>query len=233
MTRPRELVVLAVLVTLLGGCAATQQTRTAEKSGFLGDYSMLHEGGEGEAQLVYRNPKANWAAYDKVMVDPVTIWVGKDSELEDVSQEDRQRLANDLWAKINEALKQDYEIVHAPGPGVLRIQAAITEAEQSTLVLDTLTSLHPATKIVTGAVGMARGGHPSFVGNASVEAKITDAQSGKLLAAAVDERAGTKNIMGSLNTWNDVEEAYQYWANLLRYRLCQERGGTDCVKPKA
>ncbi len=223
---------LILIVFYLGGCAATQQTRTAEKSGFLSDYSMLRKGGEGEAQLVYINPKAKFLAYDKVMVDPVTVWVGKDSKLADVAPEDRQRLANILWAKITEALKQDYEIVHTPGPGVARIQVAITEAEQSTLVLDTITSIHPATSILTGGVGMARGGHPSFAGKASVEAKFTDAQTGTLLGAAVDERAGTKALKG-FNTWGDVEKAYQYWADNLRYRLCTLRGGENCEEPKA
>ncbi len=237
MLRCKGLLLIFILF-YLGGCAATQQTKTAKPSGFLSDYSMLRKGGEGEAQLVYINPKAKFLAYDKVMVDPVTVWVGKDSKLAkgsnlaDVAPEDRQRLANDLWAKINLALKPDYEIVHHPGPGVMRIQVAITEAEQSTLVLDTITSLHPATTILTGAVGMVRGGHPSFAGKTSVEGKITDAQTGTLLLAGVDQRAGTKALKG-FNTWGDVEKAYQYWADQLRYRLCTLRGGENCEEPKA
>ncbi len=232
MLRCKGLLLIFILF-YLGGCAATQQMKSVEKSGFLSDYSLLAKGKEGEAQLVYKNPKADFAAYKKVMVDPVTIWLGKDSDLRELEPEERQHLANDLWAKIIKALEQDYEIVRIPGPGVLRIQAAITHAETSTPGLDTLTSLHPATKIVTGGVGMARGGHPSFVWMASLEAKITDAQTGTLLAAAVDERAGTKNVMGSWNTWGDVEEAYEYWANRLRYGLCKERGGANCIEPEA
>lgn len=50
-------------LALLGGCAASQQARNVETSGFLGDdYALLHAGEEGEALLVYRNPNANWAA---------------------------------------------------------------------------------------------------------------------------------------------------------------------------
>ena len=227
------LVVLAIGAAFLSGCASTQQTRTAEKSGFLRDYSMLREGGEGEAQLVYINKNANWASYKKVMVDPVTIWLGEESQLKEIEPADRQRLANDLWAKIRDALKQDYEIVNSPGPGVMRIQVAITEAEASNPVMDTISSIHPGTKLLAGGVGMARGGQPSFVGEASVEMRITDAKSGALLAAAIDQRAGTKSIGGSTDSWHDVEEAYQYWANALRYRLCKLRDGANCVKPEA
>ncbi len=230
----RGLPVLAVAVVLLSGCTQTQRMTTVEKSGFLDDYGMLQPGeDELEGQLVYRNPEANWKAYDKVMIDPVTIWLGKeDSEIREVPAEDRQRLANDLWAKLNESLSADYEIVHLPGPGVMRLGAAITEADKSVLVMDTITSMHPGAKILSGGVGMARGGRPGFVGQASLEAKLTDARTGTLLAAVVDQRAGTKNPMGSTNTWNDVEEANQFWANQLRYRLCIQRGGADCVKPE-
>ncbi len=223
---------LMAMVMFLGGCAQTQQTRSVEQSGFLGDYSMLREGEKDEARLVYMNPKANWVAYKKVMIDPVTIWLGKDSDLKKLSPEERQRLANELWAKLTEALRPDYEIVQLPGPGVLRFQAAITDAEASMPGLDTVSSIVPQLRLLTGAKGMVAGGKPGFVGEASVEAKITDAQSGELLAAAVDRRAGTKSLRGSTNSWNDVEQAYQYWADKLRWRLCELRGGANCIEAK-
>ena len=201
-------IVFMTVVALVSGCAATQQTSTAEPAGFLGDYSMLQKGEEGQAQLRYINQSATWANYKKVIVDPVTVWLGKDGQLKEIEPEDRQRLANDLWGKINDALKQDYQIVHEPEPDVLRIQIAITEAEESNPVMDTISSIHPGSKILSGGVGMARGGQPSFAGKASLEAKITDAKSATLLMAMVDQRAGTKSISGSTDSWHDVEEAY-------------------------
>ena len=48
MTRFNTLVVLA-LAGLLAGCAAGSQARSVQESGFLGDYSMLREGKDGEA----------------------------------------------------------------------------------------------------------------------------------------------------------------------------------------
>ncbi len=231
MTRLHFIIALLVFV-FLSGCAQTQQRRSVEGSGFLGDYSMLRKGEKDEALLIYKNPKADWAAYKKMMVEPVTIWLGEGSNLKKVSPENRQRLANELWAKLLEALKPDYEIVHLPGPGVLRIEAAITDAEASMPVLDTVSSIVPQLRLLTGAKGLIVGGKPGFVGEASVEAKITDAQSRELLAAAVDRRAGTKNIKGVTNSWNDVEQAYQYWADKVRWRLCELRGGADCIEPK-
>lgn len=231
MTRARDLVALAVLVALLGGCAATQQMTSVEKSGFMHKYySLLRPGEDGEARLVYMNPKTNWAAYDKVILSPVTVWLGPDSKLNELTPEVRNRLANELWARINAALKDDYEMVQFPDRGVMRIHAAITDAEESDAGLDTISSIVPQFRLLTGAKGMMAGGQPGFVGAASVEVKIRDSKTGALLAAAVDRRAGTKNLSGVTNSWNDVEQAYQYWADRLKYRLCQERGGTNCVE---
>jgi len=112
----------------------------------------------------------------------------------------------------------------------MRIHAAITDAEESDATLDTISSIVPQFRLLTGAKGMMAGGQPGFVGAASVEVKIRDSKTGALLAAAVDRRAGTKNLSGVTNSWNDVEQAYQYWADRLKYRLCQERGGTNCVE---
>lgn len=224
-------IIMLTMVAFLAGCAGTQQMKETVKTGFLGkDYAKLREGGEGESLMVYKNPNAKWASYNKIIVDPVQIW--KDAETEDVSRADLQRLANDFWSKIRESLQKDYKIVHQPGPGVMRVTIAITEAEASNATMDTITSVIPQTRLLTGAKGMVTDGQPGFVGAASIEGKVTDAQTGVLLAAGIDRRAGTKDLSGMTNEWNDVERAYQYWADRFRYRLCKERGGKNCVEPE-
>jgi len=230
-----------VLMLVVTGCAATQEAKSVEKSGFLGDYSLLKEGerstisesAEDQALLVYRNPAADWPKYRKIQLDPVTVWMsGKDSQLKDVSVEDRQRLAALLWSKLDESLRKDYEMTSQAGPDVLRIQAAITEAESSNAVLDTVTSVIPQARLLSGMKSLATG-VSLFTGSASAEMKITDTETGTLLVAAVDRRGGTKSLSGVTNSWNDVDEAYRFWAEKVRYRLCQWSGGMNCVEPKA
>jgi hypothetical protein len=215
----------------LSGCAATQQRRNVEQSGFLGDYSMLQEGKKDEALLVYKNPDADWASYKKIILDSVSVW--KDKQTQDVSPEDLKHLADFLYGQLHDALSQDYAIVKEPGPGVMRASFAITEAEASAPVMDTITSIIPQTRILTGVKGLIVGGKPGFVGSASLEGKLTDSMSGKLLLAAVDRRGGTKDLSGMTNEWNDVEKAYTYWAGKVRWRLCMLRGGVVCVEPEA
>ncbi len=236
-------VVGAVLVGILigaSGCAATQEAKSVEKSGFLGDYSMLKEGkrsafgqgAENQALWIYKNPAADWRKYKKIQLDPVTVWLGPNSKLKDVKPEDRQMLANLLWSKIDESLRKDYDMTGGSGPDVLRIQAAITEGGESSVVMDTVSSIVPQMKVLSGVKSLATG-VSAFTGSASVEVKITDGETGALLVAAVDRRGGTKSLSGVTNSWHDVEEAYRFWAEKMRYRACQWRGGTNCIEPKA
>jgi hypothetical protein len=230
-----------LLMLVVTGCATTQEAKSVEKSGFLGDYSLLKEGqrsafaqgAENQALLVYKNPAADWRKYKKVQLDPVTVWTsGKDSQLKDVSVEDRQRLSALLWSKMDESLRKDYVMTSQAGPDVLRIQVAITEAGESNAFLDTVTSIVPQTRLLSGMKSLATG-VSAFTGSASVELKATDSDSGTILVEAVDRRGGTKSLSGVTNSWNDVEEAYRFWAEKMRYRLCQWRGGMNCIEPKA
>ena len=123
-------------------------------------------------------------------------------------------------------------MTYEPGPDVIRVQAAITEAESSNAVLDTVTSVIPQTRLLSGMKSLATG-VSLFTGSSSVELKITESETGTLLVAAVDRRGGTKSLSGVTNSWNDVEEAYRFWAEKVRYRACQWRGGVICVEPKA
>lgn len=240
MRRLIGLLSVIVLVTA-SGCAATQQARSVQKSGFMDQktYSMLQEGKKVEvfgdhdmALLVYINKNADWRKYKKVHLDPVTVFVGKDSPLSQVKPEDRKMLANILFHNISESLSKDYEMTRGYDEDTLWIQSAITEGEESDVVLDTVSSVIPQLKVLTGAKGLATG-VAGFTGAATVEVKITDASTGTLLSAAVDRRGGTKSLRGVTDSWHDVLEAYRYWGEKLRYRLCQIRGGENCVAPKA
>jgi len=218
---------------MLTGCASTYQAEP-ERSGFLGDYSSLRKGVEGEASLVYRkydNDHAKWRSYTQILLEPVQIWKGKHTEL---NKEDAEYLAKIAWSRLDEELRKDYTMGSNTGNGVLRIQAAITEAGSSMPVLDLITTLYPGTRLISEGKRWASGTE-SFVGAASVEAKVTDSQTGEVLGAAVDRRGGGKYVSKGFHKWTDVEEAFTYWAKQLRWRLCLGRGGPGCdlMKPEA
>jgi hypothetical protein len=202
------------------GCAITQQSRDVETSGFLGDYAELKAGQGDEALLVYFNPTARWSQYDKILIDSVTLW--RDAETDDLPAEEAQMLTDHLYAALHKELSRDYEIVEAPGPGVLRLRAALTEAKGAKVVMNTVTSVIPQLRLLSTLGGMATG-TAALVGKAGVEAELTDSLSGERLAAAVDARQGTKAIRAGVGKWSDLEQAFDHWAERFRLRLAELR----------
>ena len=225
-----------VILCLLAGCSATKQARDVEQSGFLGDiYPKLRKGKEGEALLVYKPEKidtARFSKYTKILLDPVTVWRGEESREAGVPQKDIQVLADHFYSLLYLTFQQDYEMVQQPGPNTLRIQVAITKVEESMVVMDVVSTVVPQARALSTLKGLATG-KPAFVGEASVEAKVSDAQTGRVLAAVVDRRVGNKKLEAeAFDTWGDVNEILEYWAKQSRFRLCEARGGSNCVHPE-
>lgn len=221
----------------VGGCAETYQVKDQDiKRGFLVNvYPLLQPGKEGEANLVYMNPKARWNKYDKIMLDAVSVWLGKDSEAHDtgvIPPDDVRALANSFYKKLSDELSKDYTLVQSSGPDVMRLSVTLTDVEHGMPLLDTISTIMPPARVLSGGKKMAAGTH-AFVGQASVEMRLVDSQSGELLAAGIDRRAGGKILGKGTGFWRDVENVFDYWSAKLRWRLCQQRNGKDCQSPDA
>lgn len=234
-----------VLVPLISGCDKTHQAPGAQKSyfigdkGVLGDYSMLRKEKSPTGATVFitdKGGKAYFAKYKKVIIDPVTIWQMPDAQrpegspLRDIPIEDLQNLAFVFRDAMVKELEQDYEIVQAPGPDVFRLRAAITEASDSPVVLDFISTFEPITRTISGISKLSTGTN-IWVGEASVEAKLIDSQTGDLLMAGIDRRSGEKTFKGVTSSWDDVRASYEHWAKAIRWRFCHESGRPDCVEP--
>ncbi|MGJ0484961.1 MAG: DUF3313 domain-containing protein [Methylomicrobium sp.] len=226
---PRIVITLFFLSAI--GCARTYQARYVETSGFLNDYSILKEDQEDDALLSYWKKGADWSHYKKIIVDPVVIRKTPDSDLNDRPQIESARLKELFEYRIREALRKDFKLVTKPGPDTLRVQLAITDAETSTLLLDQLTTLYPSAR-ASSLLKRLVFGTESFVGKASIERRVTDSASGELLMASADCRAGGKTLAGSFNNWDDVEQAYVYWAQQLSFQLCEKAGNHNCQEPE-
>jgi hypothetical protein len=213
---------LCVLV-LLGACA-TMQARNAAKSGFLGDYSQLKEGGDGKALLVYIDPAVDVKSYTRIIMDPVKLYASSENSMSNVSPDDRKKLLNYADAAIREQLAKDYVFVREPGPGVMRLRVALTEAEDSNVTMDTISTVLPIGLALAG-IQTAATGSCSFVGSAGIEAELQDSQTGKRLMAAVDRRVGGK-VTGQgdkFDEWRTVKNAIDFWAQKLQTRLAELR----------
>jgi hypothetical protein len=217
-----------VLVCALGltlACAGTRQTRgDAVESGFLSDYSKLAPGGKDRAQLLYIEPGLDVSRYGAVRIEPVKLYASAEgSGLSELSREDQQMLADRMHTAVVTALGKDWKITEQPGPGVLVIRSALTEAGGSKVALDIVATLIPQVRLLATIGGLAAD-TAATVGRARAEAEVLDGASGEQLMAAVDERVGTRGIQGVTDKWSDVQMAFDDWAERLRLRLAEHRG---------
>jgi len=218
---------------LLVGCSQTAapepsviQRATGEKeaapapSGFLGnDYSLLtppSEGGDQKAMLRYVNPNTSWSSYNKIMIAPVTFWAADDSK---ISGADQQALCNYMFTVLEKDLGKNFVIVDQPGPGVVKVSAALTDATAATPGLRSISVIVPQARALS-VIKMAATGTYLFVGSAQGALKVNDSTSGQLLAAAVDKRVGGASITNvTVFQWGDAENAMDYWGKLIDERL--------------
>lgn len=222
------LVSLGLVALVIAGCATTEQVPNVRMSGFLGDYSQLHRGKSGQAEFLYRDQAVDFAKYQQVILEPVQLWAaeGDHSALNKLSRDDQQLLVDYLHVALYDSLKRDYAIVDQPGPDVMRIRCAITEARANNPVKDLLSTLTPAGLGISYAKRFVFGTH-SGVGVVSIEGEAVDSVTGQRLGAVVDRRAGTKALLGKPTRWGDVQDAFNFWARRIQTNLALLRAHQD------
>jgi len=224
--RITRVVSIGVAALAISGCATTEQVPHVRMSGFLGDYSQLHHGKNGQAEFTYRDPSMDLSKYQKVILDPVQLWTAEGSALSSLSREDQQLLVDYFYVSLHDALKRDYAIVNESGSDVMRVRCAITEARATSPVKDLISTVTPAGLGISYAKRLVVGTH-SAVGVVSVEGELLDSVTGERLAAVVDRRAGTKSVLGKPTRWGDVQDAFSFWARRMQTNLALLREQQD------
>jgi hypothetical protein len=204
------------------GCASDtgqqQQASRVVKTSFLKNYSELQSGKEGQALMRYVDPEADFSRYDRIKLDPVMVFTAAGSSLADLPVEDVQALVDHLDASLRRSLGRDYELVERPGPGVMRLRVAITEADGAPAVMGTVSGTGPGAHLIQGARKLTTG-TSTFVDRAGVEAELLDSQTDQRLAAAIDRRV----VQTSAESWDDINQMFDFWADKLAERLREAR----------
>jgi hypothetical protein len=224
-TRMFRLTGAILMLTLALGCGATRRADPGKGQGFLDDYSKLEKGKDGEAELRWINPKADFTRYDKAIVDPVTFWRGSDAKA-GLSPEQRQALADYFHSTLRQELAKYFSIVEKPTPGAMRFTGAITRLGGRNVTMDTVSTYIPQMRVVAEAKGLFTG-KPAFVGEAVLEGRVTDAWTGELMAAAMDRRVGGKSFKG-MDNWADVRAAIDAWAVKFSTNACRRAQRPNC-----
>lgn len=236
-------------LAFLGGCG-TRVLSEYKYAGFLSDYSRLEPAPDKSGAEVFVKPGFNLKNYDKVLMDRVIIWYKDDAEYKGIDPTELKALTDYFHEAVVKQLGTDYPVVNEPGPGVLRIRAAITELVPTKRLASVVVLVVPYATVADLASGVfTKGGAGSspYIGDAAIEAEFLDSVTNEQLGAYVERRIGKKyNIdmsdgAGSAvakgfssygkayTTWGYAKDAFDYWAKKLRKRLDEAHGKT---KPK-
>lgn len=205
---------------LIGG-ATRQITEVQPATGFLPQPGLLRPGKAGQPALLYANPRASLSVYDKVILDPVTVWAAPNSSLNAVPPEQRQALADTFNADLHKALGKTCHIVNDRSPGTLRLRFAIVDTKTPQPVVNTVATYVPYGSTAYTFASLAfNKGVGFFAGTATVEGYASDATNGTILWEAVDKRGGTTALVeDTFDTWLDVHHAFEAWSEQLATRL--------------
>lgn len=206
---------------LITACTTTEKVPLSEDAvncGLLGNSCgmRLTPGAKDQASLRYVNPDAQWTRYSKVMIDPVTFW---GSDMTRVPATDQKVLVNYFNQQLQQQLGKKFAIVSQAAPGVLKLQAAMTDAETATPVLRSVSMIIPQAHMLSNLKYLTTGTFP-FVGGAQAEIRVTDAKTGEVLFEAVDKRIGGGSFATGFQwQWGDAENAIDRWCEMTAERL--------------
>jgi len=199
----RHLVLMLGLVALVA-CGGME---TREGAGFLSDYSQLRPTPDVEGARAWRNPDKTLPVYHRFIIEPVVVRFAGNASAKDVEPEKLQQLTTYMRDQLIKELGRSgrNQVVTAPGPGVMRVRAAITDLKKNKPALN----IHPATKIA----GFGLGG-------ASIEAEGIDTPTGKRVFAFMQTRTGNRlSFVPGLENWGHAQQAMDYWAELFAKRI--------------
>lgn len=197
-------IVIGIYITVLtSGCAA----RRAQRAGFLSDYSKLRP--QSEVSYRYIAPDNRLGNYSKFIIEPVVFYlhVGSRSKGK-LSKQDLSDLKNYMHAALVNAIKDRYEVVYRPGPGVARVRIALTDLKKAQILLN----INPASKLLGAGLG-----------GASLEAELVDSQTGEQIVALLESQLGDRLSLAGLSTWGDAKAVMDDWAQRFRQRLDEAR----------
>lgn len=124
-----------LMVLLLTACATTKQGVVPEDTGFLRAPDLLKPGKPGQAEQVYIKSGVDWSSYNKVLLNPVTVWHGKESQMKGVTPAQAQQMADYFYRLIYTVLAKDYQMVTMPELNTLRISVAIITLKEADVAM--------------------------------------------------------------------------------------------------
>lgn len=217
------LVLTCIVVLGVAGCASKPQPLPF--SGFLDNYSGIRPAPDESGVWVYRKADLNLNPYTKIMIDPLTVWPIQSSRYGGINTLAMWQLALAFQDRMGKALEGGYTVVSEPGPGVLRLRAALTHVTLERPSLKTPGPILPLANDILLMSSEEISGLMIRGGEATIEAELLDSQTQDRLVAYIEKRHSAHVFVAEDQySFGPVLEIFEYWARKLRQRLDEERG---------
>ncbi|MGK4984817.1 DUF3313 domain-containing protein [Erwinia amylovora] len=189
---------IILLSLALAGCAGTQLPRYAGLSS--AEQLQPNLGDDAYRQPWRTSSPIEWNKYREVTLDPVIIYSGADNQFGDLSQSERNELADYLYQRNAEVLKTRFDFAQPPSANGLRIKLTLTGAETTTPVIGTFTKFDLAGGPYN-IVQAVRGREGLMNGWVSYAVEIYQADNNRLLKAHITKQyPNAMNVSASIGS---------------------------------
>ncbi len=202
---------------LLGSSAWTEDK--IKYSGFLDRYPDLKPDPDGSGGLVYEKAGIDHCSYDKIMIEPIEVWMAEDSKYKGFSPKVLNAVTDELYRSLEINLEPEYPVVGEPGEGVVVIRLAITDVYGMKKKRGFVGYLP-----IAAVAGAMSGKYRRInLADATIEVEILDAQSMDQLGVLIDKLSVSK-WDDDMPSWEDVIQALHSYANRFRSEIDENHG---------
>ena len=213
--------ILLLSIPVLFACAGPEPTiQTGPDAEVI--MGNLHRVDNTRAAIVFKDPDADFARFDKILLDPLDLSnveiiqpsrsAGNRRANFELSDQDKENLARHFREVFERELQEtgDYPIVTEPGPNVLRISAAITGIAPNAARDDGRSRNIGRSRVYTAGAGAMR-----------IAFGFADSETNQVLGIVKDSRSGSPmfGVNNSVTNMSDVRFMFGHWARMLRARL--------------
>jgi hypothetical protein len=192
--------------------AAPQHVLAA--SGFIEQMPALVPDADRPGAMVWFKPGLDRAAYQKIVIEPITIFISPDSEYQGLDADALKALSDGFASTLTHTLEPEIPVLNTGGPGTTHLRAALTNVK---LVKKKrgLLGYTPVGFALTVAQDVA--GARISLKEAVLEVEMLDAATGERLGVLVD-RAPASGAGDNL-TWDAINQTFSFYAQRLKARM--------------
>ena len=204
--------ILAACLVL--GCTSTPEPIGGAYSGYLGDYSSLKDDKTESGQPIkrYVSPRFTPDRYRAVLLEDV-VFYPEPKPSDQVNQQSLDAIRSHMDKALQREFSKRFAVVKQPGPGVVRVNVALTAVGSQTEGLKPYQYV-PIALVITTAKAAVSGRPEEAVIN--IESKGTDSVTNERLYAAVrsgrGERLKQEGDKGQKVTAADLQALIDKWA---------------------